>query len=179
MKAHFKGEVITKWLVDNKETDHLMQLMEDFIFVDKDGFEWKAPKGITIDGASIPRLLWVAVGSPFVGDYRRASVLHDYECYMQNKPHRKVHKMFYHAMRCDGVSRFKAGYMYVAVRIGGGAWGDGSFFPSAFKENMPKGLSRDERKNMKLFSVDDIYNYAESFDSIDELEERIDSLLLK
>ena len=55
-----------------------MELLEDFWYEDPKGKRWNTPKGSTINGATIPKALWSIVGPPFVGKYRRASVIHDY-----------------------------------------------------------------------------------------------------
>jgi hypothetical protein len=81
-----------------------------------------APAGAEVDGASIPAFLWSGVGSPFVGDYRRATVVHDVECERRQEPHRAVHRMFYEAMLCDGVEAHRAKTMYFAVRVFGPKW---------------------------------------------------------
>lgn len=119
--AHFEGEVRTEWLLHDDE-DRRMQLLGDFRFVDDDGKVWLAPQDHVIDGASIPEFLWTLEGSPFVGDYRRATVLHDVYCDTKSEPHRAVHRMFYEAMRADGVGAFKASKMYTAVRLFGPSW---------------------------------------------------------
>ena len=82
----------------------------------QNGFEWKAPKDSKVNGASIPPVLWSSIGSPFVGDYRRASVVHDVACDTRKQPHEAVHLMFYNAMRADGVGWIKANAMYQAVK---------------------------------------------------------------
>ena len=51
-----------------------MILLEDVSFTSK-GKIWTAPAGSVIDGASIPRFFWRVIGSPFIGYYRRASVV--------------------------------------------------------------------------------------------------------
>lgn len=54
----------------------------------------------------------------FVGDYRRASVVHDYYCYPANRNQntsKQVHRMFYEAMLCDGVKKRRAKKIYKAV----------------------------------------------------------------
>jgi hypothetical protein len=99
-----------------------MVLLDDFEFVDDDGKSWVAPTGSFIDGASIPEILWSTNGSPFVGDYRRASVLHDVHCSLRTEPHKAVHRMFYDAMLCDGVGSFRAKKMFAAVRLFGPSW---------------------------------------------------------
>ena len=62
------------------------------------------------------------VGTPFVGDYRRATVVHDVACQDKTRPHEEVHYMFYEAMLCDGVPDEQAFLMYTAVRLFGPKW---------------------------------------------------------
>jgi len=118
VRPEFIGQVLTCW----DETGRAMILVEDFTFRDSAGVFWDAPTGSIVDGASIPRLLWSALSSPFCGQYRRASVLHDVACQRKKRPHKEVHKMFYEAMLCDGVSVFKAKIMYRAVTLFGPKW---------------------------------------------------------
>ena len=118
-KNRFYGNVVTKWLNGQPRK---MKLTEDFTFIDGKGKRWVAPKDSTIDGASIPRFLWVITGSPFIGLYRNASVIHDVYCVTKSEPHKAVHKMFYNAMIASGVSKFKAKKMYLAVKMGGPKW---------------------------------------------------------
>ena len=83
---------------------------------------WKAKRESVVDGASIPPPFWPIIGSPLVGLYRDASVLHDVACDEKNRPWEEVHLMFYHAMRCSGVSIAKAKTMYWAVYHFGPRW---------------------------------------------------------
>ena len=117
--SEFIGDVDVRWLANEPRK---MKLLEAFQFVDKKGVKWSAPIGSIIDGASIPKLFWRLIGSPFVGKYRRASVIHDVYCVTKERPHSQVHKMFYDAMRVDGVSYLKAKTMYLAVKWGGPKW---------------------------------------------------------
>jgi hypothetical protein len=73
---HYVGEVVTKWLRHDGD-DRLMQLRENFTFVESRDQMWTAPAGLIFDGTSIPRALWTVFGDPFIGDYRRAAVIHD------------------------------------------------------------------------------------------------------
>jgi len=68
------------------------------------------------------RAFWLFIGSPFVGKYRRASVVHDVYYGTKSEPRKQVDKMFYQAMRVDKVNYFKAKAMYYAVRVGGKRW---------------------------------------------------------
>ncbi len=119
MLASFIGDVQVLWLANEPRK---MRLTEAFQFKDENGVEWNAPIGSIIDGASIPKTFWRVIGSPFVGRYRRASVIHDVYCVTKSRPHKQVHKMFYEAMRIDGVGYFKAKAMYLAVKVGGPKW---------------------------------------------------------
>jgi hypothetical protein len=116
---YFTGRVLTQWLALESRK---MLLQETFSFTDKQGVIWVAPAGAIIDGASIPRLFWYLIGSPFNGHYRRASVIHDVYCLTQTRPHKQVHRMFYDAIRADGVGKVKAKAMYLALKIGGPRW---------------------------------------------------------
>jgi len=120
--GRFKGEVAAKWL-QHEGDDRNMQLLRNFSFTDPEGKEWRAPKGSTVNGASIPPALWDSIGPPFVGDYRRASVVHDVACDNRSRTSDEAHLMFYNAMRADGVGWVKANVMYQAVKQFGPQWG--------------------------------------------------------
>jgi hypothetical protein len=120
--GQFLGHVIVKWIDDGPGADRDMVLMEPFGFRDASGREWWAPKGTKIDGASIPRVLWSTVGSPFTGDYRRASVVHDYYCETKERPWQAVHRMFYEGVLAAGVPQRQAKVLYAAVYGGGPRW---------------------------------------------------------
>lgn len=117
--GRFEGNVVATWPLHERR---VMVLTEDFTYVAPDGVRWKAPKGAKVDGASIPRVFWTIVGSPYVGEYRRASVVHDVACNEEKRSWQSVHRMFYTAMRADGVSEAKAKLMYAAVYMGGPKW---------------------------------------------------------
>ena len=116
--GYFIGDVVTKWLKDGRN----MKLVQDFQFTDSFGKTWEAKIADIVNGASIPKILWTSVGPPFVGKYRRATVLHDVACVKREEPHKKVHRMFYDAMLADKTSKVKAKEMYLAVATFGPKW---------------------------------------------------------
>jgi Protein of unknown function (DUF1353) len=116
--GHFVGTVKTEWIEPNRK----MRLLDDFAYVDSAGVEWKAPKDSVVNGASIPQVLWSVVGSPYTGEYRNASVVHDVACAKRDKPWEEVHRMFYQACRAGGVGEQKAKLMYAAVYHFGPRW---------------------------------------------------------
>jgi hypothetical protein len=169
--GHFEGEVITKWLKDDDGKDRTMELMEDFSYIDPSGKQWLAAQGRTVDGASIPAAFWSGtLGSPFVGDYRRATVLHDIACQDQTEPHREVHRMFYDAMRCDGVALLKAMTMFKAVDTFGPKWGPAVAFAAT-----PQ-MSTDDVVTLEAATNTAIAELGEDAD-LETLNQRIDEIL--
>lgn len=117
----YTADVYTKWLPDGR----FMELVFDVAYIDSNGYRWLAEAGTLINGASIPNLVWEEVGSPYVGLYRRASVIHDAMCNLREKCGRSsddVHRMFREAMFTDGVSRKQRNMMFAAVRMFGPRW---------------------------------------------------------
>jgi uncharacterized protein DUF1353 len=78
-RPYFIGDVVTQWLRHDGD-DRLMRLRENFSFVETPNHIWTAPAGFVFDGTTIPRALWTVFGDPFIGDYRRAAVIHDLLC---------------------------------------------------------------------------------------------------
>ena len=120
MTREFIGEVRARWMTGT-ENDRDMILLKPFKFRDKNGKIWTAPKGSTINGASIPAALWT-FGPPYVGNYRFASVVHDHYCVVQTESWQDTHYMFYEGCRAGGVGLIKSKAMYAAVYIGGPRW---------------------------------------------------------
>jgi hypothetical protein len=116
----FSGEPSLQWLTEPVD-DRRMLLLDDFWFDDGQR-RWEAEgKTTTVDGASIPRALWTLVGSPYTGDYRRASIVHDVACVEAGgsaTKRRQADRMFYKACRAGGCSPSRAALLYLGVRIG-------------------------------------------------------------
>lgn len=130
----FIGEVEARWLVE-VGADRQMELLAPFAFKDSEEFIWQASKGDKVDGASIPEVVWSKiVGTPFIGDYRRASVVHDVACKKHIRSSKQAHHMFYEAMLEDGTDPRRALLFYMAVRVFGPKWKAGQeFLPFDFE----------------------------------------------
>ncbi|MCH7329551.1 DUF1353 domain-containing protein [Acinetobacter modestus] len=115
----FIGDV---YLKDNKKDGIHFRLLKPIKYVDQYGETWTTPTGYETDGASIPRVAWTAVGSPFTGKYLRSAIIHDYACDKKEKDWKKVHRTFYEAMLVDGVPLQQAKIMYAAVYHKGPRW---------------------------------------------------------
>ncbi len=114
----YNGEPVTKWNPDGRT----MTLLTELRYTDPKGNVWVAPIGSLVDGASIPRYLWSIMGGPFEGRYRNASVLHDVAYGDKKRPWQDCDRMFYHAMRCSGVSAVEAKTMFYALYKFGHHW---------------------------------------------------------
>jgi len=110
----------TEWCAE-KGSDRNMTLVRAFFFLDPRKKRWEVPAGYKIDGASIPRALWTLVGSPYTGDYRRASIPHDKACrdaQGDKRARKAADRMFYHACRAGGCTVSEAVLLYLGVRLG-------------------------------------------------------------
>jgi hypothetical protein len=119
--ARFAGRVVLE-VVEDIEFNHKLRLLEDFSFQDEQGTVWHASKGAIIDGTSVPRGLRAIPGLPFEGDYRKASVVHDFQVRAKTRPWREVHRMLYRASLVEGLSEPEAKLVYMAAYAGGGRW---------------------------------------------------------
>lgn len=117
----FSGNPRTEWLSDRGD-DRRMRLLEPFWYLDPQGRRWDVPAGTVINGASIPRTLWSAVGTPYTGDYRRASVVHDAAIHTPEVVRGEADTMFYYACLTGGCTLLQAKLLYGGVRIG--SWAD-------------------------------------------------------
>ncbi len=128
----FFGSAKTEWIISNDGDDRDMRLLEEFSYTAPNGRNWVAPVGSIINGASIPQPLWTAVGSPYTGDYRRASIVHDVACdSVRNSQERKeADEMFYYACLDGGCSHAQSSILYAGVRIG--AWAGNSLVNTDF-----------------------------------------------
>lgn len=173
-KGQFSGEPEARWLTE-AGPDRDMTLTEAFWFKDAKSRRWDAPAGSEVNGASIPRFLWAVVGSPYTGDYRRASIVHDVACDAaigSPAARRAADRMFFEACREGGCSRWDATVLYIGVRFG--AW----FHRSALVEDRSvrlsepgefEGLRRDFRT-----VAEDVLSRGET-DDPDEVEARTDA----
>lgn len=119
MAECFSGDPVTRWTGERN-----MRLVEPLSYEDPDGRLWEAPADSEINGATIPRALWTSIGAPFVGNYRRATIVHDYfvgelsNLEVPPAERKAADRMFYHACRHDGCRQKFAGILYIGVCLG-------------------------------------------------------------
>ncbi|MGF6331135.1 hypothetical protein ABH909_004013 [Pseudomonas sp. BS3782 TE3695] len=118
--GYFSGNPKTEWLVDETGADRDMKLLEDFFYTDPNNRIWPALMDSVVNGASIPAALWSTVGSPYTGDYRRASIVHDVACDSPIVVRKDADVMFFYACLAGGCGLLQGRTLYAGVRIG--AW---------------------------------------------------------
>lgn len=104
----FSTHLITKKIESGK-----WELQRPLKWINRDGLVIEVPKGFVTDYASVPRL--PLVFSIFGNTAHAEAVLHDY-LYSIKWDREDADKMFYEAMLSQGVSKWKAYVMYLAVR---------------------------------------------------------------
>jgi hypothetical protein len=120
--GRYIGLPIKVEFIDGSPSERRMRLLGEITYIDQNRRSWKVETGFVTDGASIPRVLWSAVGGPFEGSYRNAALVHDKYCEAKTIAWPYVHRMFYDAMRAAGVGQIQAGILYAGVLLGGPRW---------------------------------------------------------
>ena len=77
------------------------------------------PVGFSTDGASIPRFAWITTGTPFHPKHIRAAVIHDYLYQRGSLKRITADRIFKAFLLADGVSKYQAFKMYLALRAFG------------------------------------------------------------
>lgn len=177
--AQFSGQPETIWITSPQDDDRKMMLIKEFWFEDRSGHKWITPAEYLVDGASIPRPLWSLVGSPYTGQYRRASIVHDKACddaVGDDDARRAADRMFFEACRAGGCNISQSMILYVGVRIGS-AWNRPEFAMAAeLQSSGPMLISHPHEKAIVKeyqFIGDRVTRQGETDDPF-ELERRVD-----
>ncbi|MGE3843254.1 MAG: DUF1353 domain-containing protein [Vicinamibacterales bacterium] len=181
----FSGDPRTVWLTQDGTEDREMRVIERFAFTDPKDRVWEAPADAIVNGASIPRALWSVVGSPYTGDYRRASIVHDVACREagENRTKRRAaDRMFFHACRAGGCSTWQAVVLYLGVRLGAAARRVPAWQAAVAAESAGPRLRRTEselqlERDFQTFA-EDVLAQGET-DEPRELERRADRALAR
>ena len=112
--GRFKGEWDVKAI-----GPYILITQAEVSYTTKKGVTHTVPVGFTTDGASIPKIFWSWIGSPFTGLYRLPSLVHDYLYYTQTTKRSYADKVFLEGMEDKKVSFWKRRMMYLAVRFRG------------------------------------------------------------
>jgi hypothetical protein len=107
--------------VELLEDGRSARLLHDFKYIDPFGRAWVARKGLTSDGASIPRIAH-RIRAPWTGKHRLAALPHDQACVDRVDRWQDVHRMYWNALKDSGEPFYIVWLMGWAVWLGGPRW---------------------------------------------------------
>ena len=96
----------------------IFEFTAEFVY-DNEPVRVCVPVGFKTDGASIPKVVWSLVGSPWTGKYTKAAMVHDYLYRIRIYSRKRSDLIFYQAMKILGVPLWKRWAMHKAVRMFG------------------------------------------------------------
>jgi hypothetical protein len=117
----YSGRLVVE-LIDEIEFVNKFRLLEDLSFLDARGKLWTARRGGIVDDESVTRDLLILGGLPYVGDYRKAAVLHEYFCRTKTEPWKQVHRTLFDASVAEGLTQTQAKVLYAVVYAGSWRW---------------------------------------------------------
>lgn len=103
----------------------LRRLLRDFTYY-INGKKYIIPAGFEWDGASVPGIFWLCIGTPHDSWFEIASLIHDWIYLTHILSRVNADEILRIALIAECVSSAKACTMWLAVRVGGsGAWKNG------------------------------------------------------
>src|SRR5581483_8202021 len=172
----FVGRVVVEW-IDDDPFIQKMRVAERFGYRDSKGKVWLADGEHILDGRSFPPLTQELTGPVFAGELRRASLVYDYQCKAMIEPWRAVHRMFYEAVRTQGMPAIDAKLVYTSVYALGPRWEtkDSSCFRTCHS-NLPS-LSWKPQVEPDLLTP--VMAWIRGADpSLEQIERRLNALIL-
>lgn len=113
----FTGAVILESLRDEKF------ILRSTLIYENSNIKITLKDGLITNGASIPRFLWSAFGSPLIGEYLKPAIVHDglYASHALSK--NESDDLFLEMLITENVNILKSYAFYYSVKIFGGcAW---------------------------------------------------------
>ena len=110
----FKEPIDVRWLSDGRRMMTLTPLSYS-----QGDYHTTIPARTIFDGASIPRIFWRLIGSPFTGRYRGPALPHDFFYETGSVSRKEADRMFLADMKDSGVSLWKRQTIYWVVRVVG------------------------------------------------------------
>lgn len=133
----------------------LRLIIEDFT-CRVDGVEYTVPAGYdAFNGASIPRWLWSSIGHPYLREFERAALVHDYfydspegreRHGIEDDDRKAVDRIFERQLIADGVAPAKARLMF---------WAVDRFGASRFTCSSSTGLAGMDAAQVRALELDD------------------------
>jgi len=91
--------------------------------LDYQGTKLRVPRLFSFNGASIPRLFWWLISTPFAPKVMAAATMHDWLYASHRVTRAEADTLFYYMLSVSGIPKWKQVVMYGALRVfGGWAW---------------------------------------------------------
>lgn len=119
--AAFEGRVVLEPVGDDPFVP-TFRLGERLVFRQGNGTEWISPPGAILDGRSVPSLFVKVIGHPFEGTFRKSAVSYDYAVKVKERTWEAAQRMFFEALRTEGVAEPEARVMYLLLSGSGTRW---------------------------------------------------------
>ena len=82
-------------------------------------YKHTVPAGYISDGSSIPRIFWVSIGSPFLPEFRAASIIHDFLYSGGIGDRKKADKIYRYILKENSVVWWRRNIQYIILRMFG------------------------------------------------------------
>ena len=117
----FEGNVVLESVGDDPFVP-AFRLGQTLVFRQANGEEWISPSGAIVDGRSVPGVFVQLKGHPFEGNFRKSAVTYDYAVKIKQREWETTLRMFYDALRVEGIVEADAKSMYMILSGAGTRW---------------------------------------------------------
>lgn len=173
----FSGKLVLE-LLEEIGNNHQFRLLDDLAFVDERGKVWSAARDGIVDDEALPREFQTLPGVPYVGEYRKAAIIHSFHSRARTEPWKEVHRALYRASIAEGVGEMRARSLYAAVYAGAWRWElRGS---SCFRSCHAAAPSLTWKPATTVAEIQPVMEWvARESPDLDEIDERLDATIRK
>lgn len=173
----FSGRLVLE-LLEGIGNDHQFRLLDDLAYVDASGKIWRAIRGGIVDDEALPREFQTLAGLPYVGEYRKAAIIHSFQSRARIEPWKGVHRALYGASIAEGVGEMRARNLYAAVYAG--AWRWEPHGSSCFRSCHVAAPSLAWKPATTVAEIQPVLDWiAKESPGLDEIDERLDATIRK
>ncbi|KID56194.1 hypothetical protein JF50_18135 [Pseudoalteromonas luteoviolacea] len=135
----------------SNKLNNAYELVEDFAYEHDCKVHW-VPKFFQYDGASIPKVAYYLVGTPFNPRYMQAALVHDWLYHTHELDRAVADHLFYIMLRQSGVRHSTATIMKYAVELFGRWYWHNDAADIAYKEEL-EGLILKDGRNPSVYGL--------------------------
>ena len=98
------------------------RLLGELRFLQAAGKVWVTPSNAILDGRSMPTLFVLLKGNPLESNYRKSAISYEYAVRSKQQSWQDAQRMFYEAVRVEGIAALDGKVMYMLLRASGSRW---------------------------------------------------------